>query len=149
MSTLEKRIYKEVVVPAKQRTQTLASPATYKGMSTVNPDNTTYKLYDLALVKQDIINNFHIRQGEKLSNPEYGTIIWDILFDPLTDDLKEAVANNVTKIVNSDPRVQADSIIIEEYEQGLQIEITLTYLNFNLTETMQLKFDKDAGFVSG
>lgn len=149
MSTLEKKMYKEVVVPGKQRSTSLAYPATYKGMSSANPDNTTYKLYDIALVKQDIINNFHIRQGEKLSNPEFGTIIWDVLFDPLTDDLKEAIANNVSKIVNSDPRVQADQIVIEQYEQGIQIEITLTYLRFNLTESLRLQFDKDAGFISG
>src|SRR6056300_1657256 len=127
MSTLEKRIYKEVVVPAKQRTQTLASPATYKGMSTVNPDNTTYKLYDLALVKQDIINNFHIRQGEKLSNPEYGTIIWDILFEPLTEELKNAIIENVSNIINYDPRVEVNSITVDNYESGIQIECSLVY----------------------
>ena len=34
-------------------------------------------------------------------NPEFGTIIWDALFEPFTDDLKEAIARNVTTIVNN------------------------------------------------
>ena len=34
----------------------------------------------------------HIRKGEKLENPEFGTIIWDCLFEPLTEDLRETIA---------------------------------------------------------
>jgi phage baseplate assembly protein W len=83
MSTIEKKIYSEITVPGNNRIETITSKTSYRGMSTVNPDNVTFSLYDISLIKQDLINHFHIRQGEKLSNPEFGTIIWDALFEPL------------------------------------------------------------------
>jgi phage baseplate assembly protein W len=95
------------------------------------------------LIKQDIINHFHIRQGEKLENPEFGTIIWDVLFDPLTDDLKQAISDNVTEIINYDPRVQVNQVTVDSYEQGLQIEVDLTYLPYNISESMRLQFDEN------
>jgi phage baseplate assembly protein W len=111
-------------------------------LSTVDPTNNSHILYDIQLIKQDIINHFHIRQGEKLENPEFGTIIWDAIYEPLTEGLKETIANNVTDIVNSDPRVVADSILIDSYESGIIIDCTLTYLPYNISEQMRLKFDE-------
>ena len=69
----------------------------------------------------------HIRQGEKLSDPEFGTIIWDILFEPLTPALKDAVTQNITRIVNTDPRVKVKSVIVDQFESGIQVEIELEY----------------------
>jgi|TARA_B110000240_G_C13491521_1_gene449827 phage baseplate assembly protein W len=147
MSTLEKKIYAEITVPGNKKIEAVSSKTTYRGLSTVNPDNSSYKLFDIALIKQDLINHFHIRQGEKLSNPEFGTIIWDALFEPLTDTLRDAITNNVTQIINNDPRTNVDSILIDQYEKGIQIECTITYLPFNISETLRMRFDEDAGFL--
>ena len=56
---------------------------TYKGFSTIGQTG-KFRLTDFDLVKQDIINNFQIRKGEKLMNPDFGTIIWNIIHEPLT-----------------------------------------------------------------
>lgn len=144
MSTLEKKLYKTTSVGTSTNQPRVSSKA-YKGISTVNPDATSFALYDLALIKQDLINHFHIRQGEKLENPEFGTIIWDILFDPLTEDLKQAVADNVTTIVNFDPRVQVVNVTVDSYESGIQVELDLTYLPYNISENMRFMFDESNG----
>jgi len=143
MSSVEKKLYNQISI-GQDRTKVPSSKA-YRGVSTVNRESTSPVLYDLSLIKQDIINHFHIRQGERLQNPEFGTIIWDVLYDPLTDDLKQAIANNVTEIVNYDPRVQVDQVLVSSYESGIQIEVELTYLPYNISEKMQLKFDEDSG----
>lgn len=148
MSTKEKGLYKQITVPGNKAQNTVPGSRAYRGLSTVNPDNSSYTLYDIALIKQDIINHFHIRQGEKLSDPEFGTIIWDVLFEPLTDPIKNAIVENVTKICNYDPRAQVTGIIVDSYESGIQVECTLTYLPYNISETMQLKFDENAGFFN-
>ena len=147
MSSREKKIYAEITVPGNKSEQSVNSKTTYRGMSTVNPENNTVSLYDISLIKQDLINHFHIRQGEKLSNPEFGTIIWDALFEPLTDVLKDAIVKNVTRIINTDPRTSASEVQVTEFEQGLQIECTLTYLTYNISEQLRLKFDKDTGIL--
>ena len=61
----------------------------YVGYSSVNNDSGITKLYDFDLIKQDIINHFHTRKGERVMNPTFGTIIWDVIFDPFTDDRSE------------------------------------------------------------
>ena len=149
MSSLEKNLYKQVTVKSNKRLQDqgIGSRA-YRGISTVNPDNSSTVLYDLALIKQDLLNHFHIRQGEKLSDPEFGTIIWDALFEPLTDQMKDAIKENVTQIVNYDPRVTVNNVTIDQYESGLQINVSMTYLPYNISESLLLTFDQNAGFIS-
>lgn len=143
MSTQEKKLYKEIEIKANKRPSGPVESRAYKGISTVNTDNNSFNLYDIALIKQDIINHFHIRVGEKLENPSFGTIIWDVLFEPMTDALRDAIANNVTEVINYDPRVQVEQVTVDTYESGILIECTLTYLPYNISESMRLKFDED------
>jgi phage baseplate assembly protein W len=99
------------------------------------------------LIKQDLINQFYIRKGEKLENPEFGTIIWDMIFEPLTEQTKSLIVNDVTVIVNSDPRIKSIQTIVTQVKLGLQIELTLMYVPYNIQETMQLTFDQANGIV--
>ena len=148
MSTKEKTLYKQIEVKSNTKHKVPPTQRSYKGISTANPNNTSFTLHDIALIKQDIINHFHISQGEKLENPEFGTIIWDAIPEPLTDDLKEAIGKNVTDIVNYDPRVQVNDVVVTSYESGLQVECDLTYLPYNITESMRMKFDEEAGLIN-
>ena len=107
MSQLEKNLYKRVTV--NQPTQVASSGRKYRGFSTV-ADATSFSLYDFELIKQDLINHFHIRQTEKLSDPTFGTIIWDILYEPFTVEVQEAIIEDVTNIINYDPRIKAENI---------------------------------------
>jgi phage baseplate assembly protein W len=148
MSTLEKKLYKEIEIKSNKKPLPQVQSRAYRGISTANPENTSFTFYDMALIKQDIINHFHIRQGEKLENPEFGTIIWDVLYEPMTEDIVQAIADNVTEIINYDPRVNVDRISVETYESGIIVECEITYLPYNISESMRLKFDEDNGFFS-
>lgn len=116
--------------------------AMYKGFSTYNRFK-KFRITDFELAKQDLLNHFNIRKGSKLMNPEFGTVIWDLLFDPLTDALKSQVIADVKKIVSYDPRIAVNSVILTEYDHGLQIEIGLVFVTTNKAETMYLQFDKN------
>ena len=115
---------------------------TYKGFSS-GEANKNFKLYDINLVKQDLINHFYIRKGEKLENPDFGTVIWDMLFEPFTPDVKEIIAKDVEAIVNYDPRIIVQEVQIDSTDQGMRIQVELTYRPFNITEKMSLNFDKN------
>ena len=114
----------------------------YRGLSTVNRQSRTFQLYDIELIKQDLVNHFNIRKGEKLYQPEYGTIIWDAIFEPFTDTLKQRVLDDVQSIGNSDPRVEVDGLALQEKEFGLQIQCVLRYVDYDVSEALQLTFDK-------
>ncbi len=145
MSELEKNLYKRVTV--KSNGSTASSGRAYRGFSTVSTKNEGFSLYDFELIKQDIINHFHIRQGEKLSDPSFGCIIWDLLFEPFTAQVQEAIIQNVTTIVNFDPRVSVDSIIVDTYEQGISVECQIAYLPYNISEQLRFRFDQANGLL--
>lgn len=141
-------LYKTIEVNGRQQRVDVLKSRAYRGISTVNPDNNGFNVYDIALIKQDLINHFHIRQGEKLENPTFGTIIWDVLFEPLTDQLKQAIVSDVERIINYDPRISANRVIVDSFESGIQIECELQYLTYNISEQMTLRFDRDNGLLS-
>jgi phage baseplate assembly protein W len=113
---------------------------TYKGFST-QAGNRNFSLTDFDLIKQDILNHFNIRKGEKLMRPNFGTIIWNVLHEPFTEDLKSVITQDVKAIASYDPRVSFDNIIITEYDQGLQIELQLRYVLTNQTNVMLMNFN--------
>lgn len=148
MSTLEKNLYKNLRLRLPKQENPPVVQGTYRGISTVNPDEKTFKLYDLALIKQDIVNHFHIRLGEKLENPGFGTIIWDVLYEPLTDNLKEVIVQNVTDIITThERRVRVENVIVSSYESGIQIECDLTYLEYSISEKLRFSFDQANGLI--
>lgn len=138
-------LYDKVVIPARVKNSTPAKM--YRGFSTVNTNTENFALYDFELIKQDLLNHFYIRQGERLMNPSYGTVIWDLLFEPLTDEVQNLILQNVNEIVNSDPRVQASNVVVTGYDTGIQIIVTLTYSPYNLSETLRIQFDQAAGLT--
>jgi phage baseplate assembly protein W len=117
----------------------------YKGFSTVDPTNYGAKLYDFDLIKQDLINQFHTRRGQRVMNPMFGTIIWDLLMEPLTEQVKEALTTDITRICNADPRVYPIQIKINEEERGYFVEITLAMKNTDQRTTLRLSFDQQIG----
>jgi phage baseplate assembly protein W len=118
-------------------------PILYRGFST-QTNGKKFRLTDFALVRQDLINHFHIRKGEKLMNPDFGTIIWNVLFEPLTEEIRQLISSDVKKIVGYDPRLLVDRVIIDEYEHGIQIEIDLRFVTTDQRDILKLKFDRES-----
>jgi phage baseplate assembly protein W len=116
---------------------------TYLGFSTYNRVR-NFKLTDFELIRQDLFNHFHIKQGEKLMNPSFGTIIWNLLFEPFSETVRNAIADDVKRIVAYDPRVEAENVIITEFTTGIQIELELRYVLTNQVTTLALNFDRDS-----
>jgi phage baseplate assembly protein W len=144
MSTLEKNLYKNLKVESVRVPSAPLTSGTYRGISTVNPRSKEFKTFDLGLIKQDIINHFQIRLGERLENPSFGTIIWDVLYEPLTDSIKDAIVKNVTDIINFDPRVSITKVTVDSFEYGIQVECELLYLDYSISEQLRFQFDRNA-----
>jgi phage baseplate assembly protein W len=113
----------------------------YRGFNSRKPKQ-GYRDYDTDLIKQDLLNHFHIKRGEKLENPEFGTIIWDMIFEPLTDQNIELISEDITNIVSRDPRTKVANLKVDSTQHGIRVEIDLQYLQFNQVETLTLDFEK-------
>ena len=119
----------------------------YRGFSTVGR-NRKFRLTDFELVKQDLINHFYIRKGEKLMNPDFGTIIWNVVHEPLTEDLKSVIVTDIKAIASYDPRLSIDNVVVTEYDQGIQVELQLRYVQTNQTNLLNLQFDNQSNTLT-
>tara|TARA_B110000902_G_scaffold158317_1_gene181519 strand:- start:1020 stop:1433 length:414 start_codon:yes stop_codon:yes gene_type:complete len=116
---------------------------TFKGFSS-RADKQNFKLYDFECAKQDLINRLSIRKGERVENPEFGTIIYDALFEPFTEALKEAIIDDVTANLNADPRIATEEILVSEADKGIAIQATITYVPLDITEKLRFNFDENS-----
>ena len=119
----------------------------YNGFNTIGQKK-KFRLTDFELVKRDLQNHFAIRQGEKLMQPEFGSIIWSMLYEPLTTETKAVIAADVQRIVNYDPRLNVTSVLINDFDYGLQVQIGLTYIPSNQAETLLLNFNKSTNTLT-
>lgn len=101
-----------------------------------------WTVYDVELVKRDLLNQFYTRVGERLMMPTYGTIIWDKLFEPFTDANQQAIIADVQRIVKSDPRVELTAINVSTSENGIMVSMDLNYVPWNAIGTFSIDFDR-------
>ena len=119
----------------------------YKGFSSANKQE-NFKLYDIDLVKRDLLNHFYIKKGEKLENPRFGTVIWAMLFEQFTEEVKTIIAADVEAILNYDPRIVVNDVIVDSTAQGIRIQADITYIPFNVKEKMRFDFDRNNTIVN-
>jgi phage baseplate assembly protein W len=115
---------------------------TYRGFNTIDQYK-KFRLTNLDLIKRDLLNHFQIRKGEKLMNPDFGSIVWNTLFEPLTEETKRIVLDDVKKVVGYDPRIRVNEVVIDDRDYGLQIEISLTYLPDSTLASIEFFLNKE------
>jgi len=142
--------YKNIVItPNNVSNQaSVQSSQFYKGFTTANDTALTNKIFDFDLIQQDIMNMFQTKKGERVMNPEFGTIIWSLIYEPFTADVKQLISEDVTRILNYDPRVTPTQINITDVDYGLIIEATLFYKQQDVSKDISLAFDKEIGVVT-
>jgi phage baseplate assembly protein W len=142
------KLYNQQSVATNRATTAQTSSSfRYKGFSS-NEIKNNFKLYDIELVKRDLMNHFYIRKGEKLENPNFGTIIWDMLFENFTSEVRRLITEDVEQIINYDPRVKVNALTIDSTDQGIRIQADVVYLPFNINERMTFDFDKTNNIVN-
>ena len=120
----------------------------YVGFSSTNIANTNSKLYDLDLIKQDLINHFNTRKGERIMNPSFGSVIWDLIMEPLTPDLQLVIQEDIDAICNSDSRVVPTQIKISELTTGYLVEITIQLVGSDQSANLSLNFNQTIGLLA-
>lgn len=119
------------------------SSVTFKGFSS-RASRQNFKVYDFECAKQDLINRLSVRKGERVENPEFGTIIYDVLFEPFTEELKDQIVEDITDNLNADPRIATDEILVSQADHGIAIQATLRYVPLDITEKLRFNFDENS-----
>ncbi len=115
----------------------------FKGFSTVNKTWGNFTIYDVELAKRDLLNEFYTRKGERVMSPNFGSIVWDLLFDPLTEETVQLIRDDCLRIVTKDPRLELREFDVTEEEHTVKVTILLNYVpTATLTELVAV-FNRD------
>jgi phage baseplate assembly protein W len=74
--------------------------------------------------------------------PSFGSIIWEVIFDPLDDRTIALIDADVRSIINNDPRWTLQTVTTTESPNALNLEVVVTYNPTGETVTLPLTYDK-------
>lgn len=117
--------------------------ATFIGFSTDNKQKPPYTLTDLDLVKQDLLNHFLTRKGERVMRPNFGSIIHDILMEPFDNLTRQDIEDECVNIVGNDPRVDLISTKVENSDHFLKVELYLQYKVDQSEDVLEVRLERD------
>ena len=120
----------------------MAEREQYIGFSTVDRDEAPFRLVDIELVKRDLLNAFHTRLGERVMRPDFGSLIFDYLFDPFDEETKALVIEDAVRIIGRDPRVALLSIDAKELSEVLRVEIELQFTPQDVVDNLFIEYDR-------
>lgn len=113
------------------------------GYSTVEQDFGSVVLQDISLAKRDLLNHFYTRKGERLGEPQFGSILPLLIFEQLDDDTVFAVEDDVREIVSADPRWQIIDINTTIGQNSISCVLRLFYIPTSTADELYLNYTTD------
>lgn len=115
--------------------------ATFIGFNTQDQFK-KFTLLDYELVKRDLLNGLNIRQGQLPGRPQYGTALWDNLFESQTNETTLAIEREIQRVAGYDPRIQISDIQVFPQENGILIQIELAIVPSTDAQLLSIFFDQ-------
>jgi len=115
--------------------------ATYTGFSSYQfQENKQFKQTDLELVKTDLIAHIFTSKGSRVMMPNFGTLIPDVLFEPLDDITTELIEDELRSVFDFDPRVILTDfdMTVDADRSFVQATVVLFYVELNRTDVLDL-----------
>jgi phage baseplate assembly protein W len=107
-----------------------------------------FTLTDFALIKRDLLNAFNIRQGQLPGRPDYGTVLWDFLFENQVEELQRNIEQEVQRVAGGDPRIFISDIQAYPQQNGILIELQLQIVASTDAERLNVFFDLETRSAS-
>ena len=112
----------------------------FKGFNTIDNNKAPFNLTDEDLIKRDLLNHFYTKRGERYMRPNFGSIIHDIIMNPLDGMTVSDIKEDVERIIESDSRVNLDDIRVLVEDQTVRCEVDITFNILKSSETLYLEF---------
>lgn len=119
----------------------------FVGFNTVGQPNPPYNLNNIELVKRDLHNAFATPRGARVMLPNFGTRIYEFLFDPFDEYTKGAIIADAVEVVQNEPRVELVSVDVFQEDQALTVAMILLFKPESVTDNLYVSFslkDKEA-----
>ena len=117
--------------------------ARFRGFSTINKHK-KFTLTDYELVKRDLLNALNIREGELPGRPEFGTRLWNFIFEVNSSDTVRNITKELERVATYDPRIELNDVIVTQEQHGIILELVVTIRPNRDPELLRIKFDEEA-----
>jgi phage baseplate assembly protein W len=114
------------------------------GYSTIETNSKQQQFADIPLIKRDLLNHFNTIPGQRVMMPTFGCSIWNLLFEPFDDAVRDAIVAECTKVINAETRVVLNNITVNEFNQGIIVQMELIYQPYNVLDSFSVEFDRRA-----
>lgn len=115
----------------------------FTGFSTKNKSAINHVLKGKDLIIEDLMNHIMTRKGERVMMPTYGSIIHELIFEPLTPELNKLIEDDITKIIEEDPRVTLDNIIVSDTDHTITVGLTVSIVNEDEPVILQIDLERE------
>lgn len=112
----------------------------FVGFNTVDQPSPPYSLTNLDLVKRDILNQFATPLGSRVMLPNFGTRIYEYLFDPFDEITKNIIIEDALRVVKDDPRVALEQIDVFQQDQTLNVVMIVRFVPESVTDSLFVTF---------
>lgn len=108
--------------------------------------------HDKELIKASVVNIIKTHKGSRVYDIEYGTNLHRLIHELNIQRIRNIAKNEIEAAVTKyEPRVKISKI--ETYAEGessqkIVVIMTLTYLEFDESEILEIKFDSDTQWIN-
>ncbi len=99
-----------------------------------------FELTDVELVKMDLLNHIFTRRGSRVMMPTFGTVIPDLVFEPLDEQTTEILEDELRSVFDFDPRVETVSLdlVVQEDQYTVTVAVQLFYVELDIIDSFEL-----------
>lgn len=100
-----------------------------------------FRLFDIELVKRDLLNHIYTIKGEHRYMPNFGTRIPLLTFEQIDQETISIVENDLNEVFKYDPRVQLISLSVNALPDNNAIlaMADLLYVEFNVRDVLHIE----------
>lgn len=100
-----------------------------------------FRLFDIELVKRDLLNHIYTIKGEHRYMPNFGTRIPLLTFEQIDRETLSIVEADLTEVFKYDPRVQLISLSVNALPDNNAIlaMADLLYVEFNVRDVLHIE----------
>jgi len=115
----------------------------FSGFSTKNKKAINHVLTGSDLVVEDLMNHLMTRKGERVMMPTFGSIIHDLVFEPLTSEIKVMIEDDIKDIVAQEPRCEYVTMSLKETEHTVTVHLMINILPENTPMTLEIDLERE------
>lgn len=119
----------------------MAKVGLYKGFSFFEYQrNKTFRVIDIDAVKLDLLSHIYTKRGSRVMMPSFGTIIPELVFEPLDQETLDVLEEELTRVFNYDPRVQLLNLSVTPDTDNyiVMVSATLMYVELEMVDNFEL-----------